>query len=519
MLATPAVLPFALLAVACVPELVPPNVLDNPDGDFDGDGFSENEGDCDDEDAARSPGAAEVCKDGVDNDCDGAPGECAINGDHSLAESPFWEGDAGGDLGGTGLAVADMTGDGAIDVVLTAPGHVDGEYLGKIYMVRGPLGTWDALSSVRADLSFAGPAVTAYGVAAGDLDGNGVGDLLAGDPSLEFEGEEPGGFFVAVQPFADRQRASKLLLEVGGEAGGRLGAAVAVLGDTSGDGFGDLAAGAPFGDLEGGGTGRTSVHLGSADALDPGSLDYAILGESPGDQSGTAITVVGDVDGDGRADFAIGAPGETSGGPGAGAVYVVFGGIGGHDLDLADAERKIVGSPHDGLGAVLASADVDGDGAADLLAGLPTRGSSPASPGGAALLLAPLQSGALASLEAWDLSGEAQGDAAGTAVCAPGDMDGDGQGDVAIGAPGSARAFAAGGGIFLFHGPGAGQGSLVEADAFLGGASRDDAAGGVLAGGDLDADGFADLFVGVPAAGGANGVTSGKLYFVHGGGI
>ncbi|MDP6931981.1 MAG: putative metal-binding motif-containing protein [Myxococcota bacterium] len=60
----------ALFLAACLPGYEPPVVPGNPEHDWDGDGYTEVEGDCDDEVGGVYPGADEVC-DGIDNDCDG----------------------------------------------------------------------------------------------------------------------------------------------------------------------------------------------------------------------------------------------------------------------------------------------------------------------------------------------------------------------------------------------------------------------------------------------------------------
>ena len=56
--------------------------IDPYDLDDDEDGYSENEGDCDDEDPAINPDAEEICRDGIDNNCDGVVDEgCTLAGD------------------------------------------------------------------------------------------------------------------------------------------------------------------------------------------------------------------------------------------------------------------------------------------------------------------------------------------------------------------------------------------------------------------------------------------------------
>src|SRR6476646_674527 len=105
-----------------------------------------------------------------------------------------------------------------------------------------------------------------------------------------------------------------------------------------------------------------------------------IDGAAPGDRTGTAIAAAGDVNGDGRADIIVGAPGAlaNANGTAGGAAYVVFGPFpAGATVDLAHLDgRGIVlrGSPAAAEMAgqsVAAAGDVNGDGLADVIVGAP----------------------------------------------------------------------------------------------------------------------------------------------------
>ncbi|MBT3218061.1 MAG: hypothetical protein HN348_03140 [Proteobacteria bacterium] len=66
---------FAFLLVGCVPQW-PEGLLQDPNHDFDGDGFNENQGDCDDNKVAATPEGTELCSDDIDNDCVGGKIGC-----------------------------------------------------------------------------------------------------------------------------------------------------------------------------------------------------------------------------------------------------------------------------------------------------------------------------------------------------------------------------------------------------------------------------------------------------------
>jgi hypothetical protein len=102
------------------------------------------------------------------------------------------------------------------------------------------------------------------------------------------------------------------------ESGDLFGAAVVGLGDVNGDGFGDFAVGAPAADA---GRGKVYVYLGAAS---PSTTPAEVLsGNAPGDLFGTAITPTDRLNGDAYGDFAVGAPGAAAG---AGSVYLFAGG-------------------------------------------------------------------------------------------------------------------------------------------------------------------------------------------------
>jgi len=115
----------------------------------------------------------------------------------------------------------------------------------------------------------------------------------------------------------------------------QFGHVVARIGDVNNDGVADWAVGAPGSNAAGSQTGRVYVFYGSADPSV--TADLVIDGATGGDQFGYAISAAGDFNGDGKDDFIVGAPYSDLRAQNAGAAYVIYGSNSGPSSDLADA--------------------------------------------------------------------------------------------------------------------------------------------------------------------------------------
>jgi hypothetical protein len=246
------------------------------------------------------------------------------------------------------------------------------------------------------------------------------------------------------------------------------GAAVGFAGDLDSDGFDDLLVGAPGDDTSAVDAGAVRARAG----FDATTL-FVIFGQGAGSALGSAIATIGDVDADGSLDFAVGAPG------GSGRVFVVSSATG-------SILRDVTGTPGSAFGAALASAgDVDLDGKSDFLVGGPGVAGSV---GAAYLFLAATSSAATTYL------GGPPGGVFGYSLASPGDVDGDGTSDVAIGAPldgqGVVRVYSGASTNVIRTFVGTCPDCLTDPNIrALFGQS-------IAAIGDIDQDGFADLAVG-----------------------
>ena len=309
-------------------------------------------------------------------------------------------------------------------------------------------------------------------------------------------------------------------------------AVATVLSDLNGDGIADMVVGAPR--LDGAGTdaGAVYVFFGSED---PGLLidrtadqaDIILSGEAAGDQFGLTLAV-GDMDGDGADDLAVGAHLHDGSNTDAGAVYVFYGPLTESAIAAASADVKLLGDgmvPGDRFGSALACGDLDGDSFGDLVVSA-TRHDVPS--GGGSMVDAgcvyifnggPGLTNMNATQAGAAFDGLAAGDVLGNAL-ACGDVDGDGVADLVMAAclrdPFVPPLMQDAGEVYVLCSAGGLAGrTLDQSDAILHGEAIRDEFGTTLRCGDIDGDGFADVVVGTPMND-ALGTNVGRVYIFRG---
>jgi hypothetical protein len=335
-----------------------------------------------------------------------------------------------------------------------------------------------------------------HAIAAGDINNDGIRDLIVGAPDVDFTPQ--GGtarvnagavYIIFGKPIftfptiidANATATSQPDVKIfGPSADDGLGFSVAA-GDVNGDGIDDLAIGAPGFDLTGAGvaeprnnTGAVFIIFGVA-AFTPRTIDLAtanaandqVIGERADDRFGSALAIGEANGGTSTPDLFVGAPGSKGPDPvgsartNGGAAFLLFGGTALAnaltttkviDLGVSTAPVRIFGKAESQLGSALAIGDVNGGGAGDLLVGAPKAnrpdtievsqtGATFGVFGGANLNASPP-----ATTKSFDISttqqnlsiyGETSGDHLGAAV-AVGDVTNEGASDIIIGAPQSA---------------------------------------------------------------------------------
>jgi hypothetical protein len=370
----------------------------------------------------------------------------------------------------------------------------------------------------------------------GDVDGDGVTDVVTSAPTSSKAGDKAGRIYVY------STKSGKLLWTADGHAGDELGTGVEAAGDTNGDGIPDVIASAP-------GCGYAKIYSGR-----DGRVLLTLRAENTGDEFGRHASGVGDVNHDGFADVIVGASSNNSAGQKAGRAYVYSGNDGRVLLTLsgeragdafgsavagsADKEHVLllVGAPNAGpkqtgrtyvydalsskpkftieadetgvaLGAMFLSVpgDVDGDGVPDVYASdwsNSARGPST----GRVYVYSGKDGHSLLTL-----TGETAGEGFGTSPSVAGDVDHDGHADLIVGAWQYSKEAIGAGRAYLYSGK---DGHLIKT--FTCRIPGDTFGFDSVTMGDVDRDGTIDFLI-TSGWSGVHGFHSGRVFIISSG--
>jgi len=287
----------------------------------------------------------------------------AIYGDDSTVEFGFNHANAG-----------DLDGDGTPDLIVS--GTDDWLHIFSGATLGATAGVWssaDATAAMHASDDFSNDWGPGNLVSLGDLDGDGYGEVLIGQPHYN----DHSGRVIILEGELNLQSDdidNLLWASIEGDStDDEVGFSVST-GDVDADGIPDIIIGAPGQDSQGG---RAHAVLGADLTSGTHSLStvshVSYTGATVFGQAGHSVASGYDIDGDGADDIAVGGPEDSAGGDEAGEAYLIMSGQSGSRA-LADAAVRFTGSStEDSTGAAVGLGDFNGDGLGDAVFSAPGK--------------------------------------------------------------------------------------------------------------------------------------------------
>jgi len=393
-------------------------------------------------------------------------------------------------IGGGGLMDSGNDADIAVGAYLNDLG---GSNAGRVSLFTGNSnGTMDNSDNIVGE---AAEDNFGFAVATGDVNNDGRLDIIVGAPLNDEAAAQAGKVYVF-----DGFNGGLLWSAVGQTAGDRFGNAVGFAGDIDDDGFGDVIVGAPFNDAGGTSAGRAYILDG-----ENGNRLRTHTGQNAGDQFGTAVAGVRDLNDDGNDDYIIGEPRNDQIANDAGRATIFNGDTGGVLIRLTgDAAGDRFGS------AIASDRFTVTFDYTFIVIGAPFNDAGGSNAGRARIFFRnhdqPNEGGCnkLVCLR-YTINGANAGGRLGSSV-AMGDVVGNAATDAIVGAPFTSAKGNNSGAAFVFDGNG---GALAMR--FFGEAAGDRFGTSVAFADDIDDDGNSDIFAGAPFSD-AGGTNAGRAY-------
>ena len=389
-------------------------------------------------------------------------------------------------FGGCVATAGDVNGDGYSDVIVSSNSYYEDGYnrIGKVSLYTG---SQSGLSTTLAWSTESNQQGAFYGhsvATAGDVNGDGYSDVIVGAFSYDNGQTDEGRVYIYHGSFTGLSATANTVSE-SNSASALFGYSVATAGDVNGDGFSDVLVGGPGW----AGAGRVYIFHGSLSGIAT-LWNYSLNADGSGEYFGCSVSTAGDVNGDGYSDVIVGAENYSNGQTEEGKVYVHYGGSTG--LNTIYAWSSEINQAFAKFGhSVSTAGDINGDGYSDVITGAIGYDNGQTNEGGVWVYY-----GSVSGISGSSFLEKNNANASfGTSVASAGDVNGDGYGDVIIGADGYTNPETMEGGAFVYNGSSAGitltPSWSAESNQALAGMGIS-----VATAGDVNGDGYSDVVVG-----------------------
>ena len=407
-----------------------------------------------------------------------------------LSENPAWtfeSNQAGSTLGFSVAAAGDVNGDGYSDVIAGAPNYDNGQTgEGRAYVFHGSA---TGLSTFANWVAESDTAMSNFGYSvatAGDVNGDGYSDVIIGAPGWNSTGKVYV-FHGSSSGLSVINNWQKQISQT--DAG--FGTSVSTAGDINNDGYSDVIVGSPNAHDGQSDEGRANIYLGTSSGLS-NSIHKRLEINSANANFGFSVSLAGDVNGDGYSDVIIGAPKYTAGQTEEGRAYIYKGTSSGIDSIAFWINESNQANSEYGI-SVSSAGDVNGDGLSDVIVGASDYEDDSTNEGKAFVFYG--NASTMSTTAAWTKDIDQRFAFFGHSVGTAGDVNGDGYADILIGAYGFTNGESDEGKVFVFFGSSAGLSAsddwneeINQVSAFFGTS--------VATAGDINGDGFSDIIVG-----------------------
>ncbi len=409
----------------------------------------------------------------------------------------------------------DFNGDGYSDIYVGSPSYDNGHNdEGRVYVY---VGKYNGVSATPNWSTEGVQAFSEHGLsttAAGDVNGDGYADVLVSAPYFDAAFTDEGRVYLYLGSATGLSATAINLLSPIGREGALFGWKVAGAGDINADGFADIIIGAPYYDGNGGAdvdAGRVYVYYGSQSGLNT-AAPTIIENRQIGSLFGFSVSGLGDVNNDGYSDIAIGAPRFDNNLTDEGRVTVYYGSSSGVNTTISWTQDGEQTGAYFG-NSVSNAGDVNRDGISDMIVGAYLYDNGQGDEGRAYIYYGTING--LSSVAAWTAESNQEGANYGYSVAGGGDVNGDGYSDVLVGAIWYNGIYSNEGRVYLYTGAAAGV-SATPAWTAVGGQEAAEFGKSVSAAGDINGDGYGDILIGAPLFDNGGQLDAGRAYLYNG---